>query len=600
MTDAIQRLRGLAVGLCHESGIGLQASEDRWAFDPEKRVILVSKTALAELGPEGCAGVLAHEVGHVAISRYHLFAPGPPTPAASSFLANCLEDARVETWMCRRYPGVAGWLDKARDTHRMLEHLPKQPLFVQYAVASRLAWSSTGEPIQQDWKHLAEPVRQALERTELACSSYVLEHLPPLIPGLLEGRTQDVAAYESEVLLVEDELVDTPSLWEKLVRVLAHRSHETLLKQILPEVLPLWSADVERIGSLLDRRPDLRQRVQDETTSARSGLVAEVVRAAGRKTGAEHELSQTSRRCAVRVLNEFLQAEAEDRDAGLARAMEGGSPRRPPATERVARSVRANRRANWLEAWHAVEGQARELVRSLERLLRARRQDALRGSQATGSRVDMRALVAAEADPRRSQRVWTKRTAASRRHETAFLLLVDLSGSMQGKRIQAATRATVLLSEVLGRIRVPFSVMGFQDVLIPVVGFGEFAQPARERIALMAEEVAATREGGNNQPAYNDDGPCLREASETLLQRRERERVLVVISDGLPEGARSNAGDLRRAIGWAEGRGIRLLGLGLGPHTDHVESYYRFGRGEIEVGELASVVGELVGRVLEA
>jgi len=39
-------------------------------------------------------------------------------------------------------------------------------------------------------------------------------------------------------------------------------------------------------------------------------------------------------------------------------------------------------------------------------------------------------------------------------------------------------------------------------------------------------------------------------------------------------------------------------GLGLGHSTDHVESFYRHARGNIEVNELAGVVGDLIERVV--
>lgn len=69
-----------------------------------------------------------------------------------------------------------------------------------------------------------------------------------------------------------------------------------------------------------------------------------------------------------------------------------------------------------------------------------------------------------------------------------------------------------------------------------------------------------TRPGGNNQPLYNDDGPCVAEAANLLLDQPGREHVLIVISDGIPEGRLSQPDDLHTA-GREAGRvqGLRFV-----------------------------------------
>lgn len=605
MMDALQRLRGLAAGLCHESGVGLETTEGAWAFDPERRNILVPEEALRDMGPEGCAGVLAHEVGHIALSRYHLFRPGPPSPGAFRLLANHFEDARVEAWMRRRYPGVEAWLERAhgRDVQNLLTVLPAQCYFVQFAAASLLLTSTPGKPPEEVRAAVAPAVRQALDQTADARRRYVFDYLPPLVPNYVRGCECEVAAYERDVAAVEGLTDPITSQWERLVRVLAHRAHKTLLQDILPTALSLWSNDVGRVGSLLSRRSDLERRLEERGQEERHRLAREIVEASARESGEEGALAPSTRRLARRVIALDLGERLQARETGLAESVrEDGSPRRPACRPRrpVSRRRGDGARETWEAAWRAVQDQAQVLVRRLEQVLRARRCEGFRGAQMTGSRVDMRALVASEADVRRSRRVWARRTAAGKR-ATAFLLLLDLSGSMRGARIRAATRATVLLTEVLAKLRVPFAVMGFQDVLIPCIRFGEaLGARGRERIAILQQEVFGLRPGGNNQPSYNDDGPCLQDAAELLLRQCSSQRVLVVISDGRPEGSRSDSDDLRRAIRWADSRGIRLVGLGLGDGTDHVETFYRHARGNIEVGELAGVVGNLVERVVRA
>ncbi len=218
----------------------------------------------------------------------------------------------------------------------------------------------------------------------------------------------------------------------------------------------------------------------------------------------------------------------------------------------------------------------------------------------SGSKLNMRRVMSWEADPRLYDKLWLRKTIPQRRG-TAMSLLVDLSGSMRGEKAAAAMAGTVLVSEALNRLGVPFAVNGFQDVLVPFCDFGEGLTPrVRTAIGQLPQEVDGNRPGGNNQPRYNDDGPCLLEAAEGLLDRSETDRVLIVVSDGKPEGRRSNEADLRRAVESlrALGSELTLVGLGLGPGTDHVTRYYPQSIANIPVARFADEIGGLLQRTL--
>jgi cobalamin biosynthesis protein CobT len=186
------------------------------------------------------------------------------------------------------------------------------------------------------------------------------------------------------------------------------------------------------------------------------------------------------------------------------------------------------------------------------------------------------------------------------RRDTAFLLLVDLSGSMRGDKTEAALAGTCLLARSLGRLEVPFAIYGFQDVLIPLCPFGTTSEAdLRTALAGLWEEVNSARVGGNNRPEYNDDGLCLLEAAEELLQQPAREHVLIAVSDGLPEGRRSRPEDLHRAVAeLACLRGLRLVGIGLGPNTEHVRDFYPESIASVAPHRLAGEIGALLRRSL--
>jgi cobalamin biosynthesis protein CobT len=115
----------------------------------------------------------------------------------------------------------------------------------------------------------------------------------------------------------------------------------------------------------------------------------------------------------------------------------------------------------------------------------------------------------------------------------------------------------------------------------------------------MALEVAGRRPGGNNVPGYKD-GPCLREAAEQLLSAQADDRILIVVSDGMPAGRRSTEQDLRNVVRLlAREPRLRLIGVGIGPDTDHVRDFYPNSRAGVPLDRFAGAIAELLRVVLE-
>ncbi len=183
----------------------------------------------------------------------------------------------------------------------------------------------------------------------------------------------------------------------------------------------------------------------------------------------------------------------------------------------------------------------------------------------------------------------------------AFSLLIDLSGSMSGEKSQVALLGTILMAETLAQLKVPFAVNGFQNVVIPFAPFhAHFGESLRKNIATMPHEVEEVRVGGNNHAGHNDDGPCVLQAANELLEQPADERILIVVSDGQPAGLNSTEEDLRRTIRGLSSPGVplTLLGVGLGPNTGHVTDYYPRSVAEVPVDRFATEIGTLIRRGL--
>ena len=238
-------------------------------------------------------------------------------------------------------------------------------------------------------------------------------------------------------------------------------------------------------------------------------------------------------------------------------------------------------------------------VDHLERLVREglnpQRHRRFHGNFAAGCRLSMREAMRLSAEPERYRKLWQRRTRPTL-PDAAFGLLVDLSGSMSGAKARAAVQGTLLLAETLGRLEVPCLVHGFQNVLIPFMGWEErFDGNVRRRIESMELEAASRRPGGNNRAGNNDDGPCLEEFAMLVGAHPARQKFLVVVSDGLPAGCRSGPTDLKTAVKGVVGRGgIHLIGLGLGQGTEHVRDFYPRSIANLAEADFPGSIGKLI------
>ncbi|MEN0063733.1 MAG: hypothetical protein AAGA48_16390 [Myxococcota bacterium] len=585
-----RELGALAVGLCQDAGIGLEVAPGGWSWDPVRRVIRVSAEGLAEHGPEYCAGIVAHEVGHYHISRYNMFPLDVVSVRAARNLLNAIEDPRVDRWITSRYPGARPWQNQALVDEIL--HQPGTPRFLIFGLECAAEGDRNWQPSTQD---LPASVVEALDATRQARRRYAL-HFPPT--NIDEPVTDDIVrAYREEVWPHLTDLRWIPSRQEQRIQHSAFTAFQMAEEEIFPYGLALYVEDRRKIARWLMTHPDHAAKGRRALDGGRPGqVVAEALEA---DLPARHP-----HRWADELAQELLDGALDRRITAPVIALPGqpSGPTRPwegdivdlPPLPKVWQPA-----SNYDLAYAEVADQVEQLVQHLDEILRPQQRLRQRAGYPTGRRVDLKRLMTFEADPRRYDELWVRTTIPDRRN-AAIGLLVDLSGSMQGEKAQSALKGSILLAETLHRLQVTFGVYGFQDVLIKLHDFGDPLTPAaRNRLAEMTQEVAGSRAGGNNQPGYNDDGPCLLEFATVLQDVAAIDRILIVVSDGLPEGRRSNASDLHAAVAQLSGDpGLRLIALGLGGGTGHVTNFYPESVADVPLHEFAQTIGNLVEGVL--
>ena len=165
-----------------------------------------------------------------------------------------------------------------------------------------------------------------------------------------------------------------------------------------------------------------------------------------------------------------------------------------------------------------------------------------------------------------------KETIDSHILDRAVSIVVDCSGSMGGEKMVCAIRSAVLINESLGKLNVPFEVMGFTDdgnnAHFPI--FKEYGKKATSKSI-----IAHMTNWAHHMMSGNADGEALLFAESRLLTRPEKGKLMVVLSDGQPASSRgdcySHTVDVAKRI--EHDKQVSIVGIGIEDST--VSNIYR-------------------------
>ena len=171
--------------------------------------------------------------------------------------------------------------------------------------------------------------------------------------------------------------------------------------------------------------------------------------------------------------------------------------------------------------------------------------------------------------------IFMKKNAPSNDPDLAVYLLLDCSGSMRALgRLYDASKAGVILHNVCRELNIPHAAKGFTtDICTPLenvlhYNFKEFHE-SKAKIESMVEECICIE---------NVDGYSIRVAASELLTRPETNKVLFVISDGLPEatkyGGKRAVDDTARAVREAMAYRIGVIGIFIGDERNAEDARY--------------------------
>lgn len=168
-------------------------------------------------------------------------------------------------------------------------------------------------------------------------------------------------------------------------------------------------------------------------------------------------------------------------------------------------------------------------------------------------------------------KIFKKKNAPAPAADLVFEILVDNSGSMHGRKAKLAGNALIIFCEALNRLHIPFSVDVFTEgnaaVTINLKDYNESYDKKKTNMTLFTEQFdchpLATWCG-------NIDEINLQYVSQELLDRREKDKVIIVISDGATCGSWR---DLKQTTENIENRGVTILGIGI--FDENVKDIYK-------------------------
>ena len=189
-----------------------------------------------------------------------------------------------------------------------------------------------------------------------------------------------------------------------------------------------------------------------------------------------------------------------------------------------------------------MSGDVNVMRRKLERALMAKDNRDWDGGRDDG-RLDTRRLVGAFNG---RQDVFKKKQPRAEM-DTAFTILIDLSGSMSGSKVHIAEQCAMALAESVDKTGVKYEVLGFEqsgimtDRYVPRAEGGEYSRyrPLNMYVFKAFEERLFESKGAMSSIANcvgngNPDGEALMSAYARLKARPEKRKVLMVLSDGQP------------------------------------------------------------------
>ena len=194
----------------------------------------------------------------------------------------------------------------------------------------------------------------------------------------------------------------------------------------------------------------------------------------------------------------------------------------------------------------------------------------------SGQRLTLKRAKDYAADKGDYKKMWERKTHPEKR-DYKITLLVDLSGSMfegSAVKIQETFKGVVVLEETLYKLGIDTEVIGFTDAFPDdVFVFKSFGEEITDAVRQKMGAMLVSQNG------WTPTSTATQFASDRLKEEPGDIKYLITLTDGIPMRPETNpvteSQQTHKVIqGIREQTNQRLVGIGLGPDTEHVQRFY--------------------------
>lgn len=230
---------------------------------------------------------------------------------------------------------------------------------------------------------------------------------------------------------------------------------------------------------------------------------------------AEHEKANEQERS----LNEAIQE------------MKGYFPRSDIGVTSESSSNAPSNKAVYDRHFREIEQISKKCVRQISQILKKRNYEDTQSGYLYGSKFNPSEAY------REDGKCFSRRLVPDATPDVAFSIMVDESGSMHGSKNEMARRAAILFDDVSRKLDIPTRIVGHTTSHSGVVikNYVNFRSKESEKYTLGSIDAF-----GGNVDTYVLTALC-----EEMLKRKEKSKVVIVVSDGAPCGTTGNANNFR-------------------------------------------------------
>lgn len=591
----------LYVSRDYDMKIELNAKDGGWHWDFEHNVVRVDAGDLLEKPIDYLRFVIQHEAGHRLISRVSGVIPDEVWGQAGfSFMSNVIEDPRDNNFVADNVPKFRGEMNIAYGIDENFEQEMKEkaenktgkvPRFMLAGFEYIKIWfaESKGEEREVDEnlpEEVKDVVRKTLESARKSWNTYPTKK-----------ETESGVVYNGKKLDGEGSIVEY-----------ARASFNINYQEVWPLFKTLVDKDIDDVKDKVKKdakgKGENGQKTENELTDEQAEKIArEIIKEIEKELDNHFEGEKQKQEEKDKERTKDLEDKFGERKIDDSKKSEEEKPIEKPRdiskeVEELKKKLeeKNNKEKN---IYGNLLAELSPLINKLEDELREifikRRNSGWQSGYKSGKRIDIQKEIRSEAGVVDDLNVF-KRKELPLEQDYAIEVLVDLSGSMQGEKIEETYKAFIVIAEALKSIGIKLSITGFNDRLHSFKDFDEeYDDDKRKKSERMLSEVESSR------ARYNDDGFAVQEVSNRLNKREEKRKILLVLSDGVPEPSSAHANiDLTNVVKKIEEENkVRIIGLGIGNGTEHVAKFYKENITNVDVHQFAERLANKIKELVE-